>query len=1411
MYSSTNFAAPPGSSILFYLNGQRIVVDHPDLDMTLLQYLRSTGLTGTKLGCGEGGCGACTVMVSRYDTDESRVIHASVNACLCPLVTIDGKHVITVEGLRMSAKPHPIQERIALLHGSQCGFCTPGFVMSLYTLLRNKPNPTEHEIEECFDGNLCRCTGYRPILDAAKTFADMAWKQGTAAADGSIYVSESKAKGGCGIDGCCRLQKSSEAVVTSFGSAIVHDPTKSPTSIANGGCCNGSGSDSGSCCKARKQHDSPQAGCKAVNQAEADKAAVISRFQRYDPTQELIFPPFLIRYAKRTTNDSEPQLRPLDITSTDAHSWCQRYIRPLTLSELLAALEQHPDAKLVAGNSRLGMQVKLKRSKFPMQIYVNDIPELRQISETSSGVTFGANITLAKFERALDSFVAKYGAQQTQSLAALRENLRHIANSQIRNVATIAGNIVTASPISDLNPVFLAAGAILTLASTGGERRVPISEFILGYQRTAMLPGEVLVSVSVLFNKEGEVVRAFKQAKRKVNDIAIVTCGFRVRVDENRRVVDAAFAYGGVASTTVLAHAAASAAIGSTWGDRAALDCVLGACQQELQLDYAAQGGMAEYRMALTTSFLFKFWGISCNVLRITCTESMFAHELSEERVVSKARQEYAPVEDRVIVGKGVAHLAALKQVTGEARYVDDMPELAGELHVGLVLSTRVHARILGINAEKALSLPGVVRVLTARDVPGENHWNIFKDEEILPADTVFYYGQPLALILAATQRIAQEAARLVSVTYKDLPAVLSIRDAIAQSSFYDETCQLINGDVDTALTAADLVLEGESYCGAQEHFYLETMVAIAVPKGEDGELEVFASTQNPTEAQMVIAQVLGVPASRVVCRVKRIGGGFGGKDARSIPIAAFAALGAHNTGRSVRIALGRDEDMQTSGQRHPFLGKWTVGVTKEGRILGMRMQIYNNGGFSHDMSVGVLEHATAHLDNCYRMSATDFLGRVCRTNTQSKTAFRGFGACQGMFLTESMLCEVADRLGLSVEAVREINLYQHGDATPFNQKLVGWNVPRMWTQLKAKAKYDERRQAVDEFNSQSIHRKRGLAMLPTKFGISFEVKHLNQGMALVHVYMDGSVLVAHGGTEMGQGLHTKMAMVAAETLELPLESIFISETATNTAANTSPTAASVSSDLNGYAVYNACKELADRLRPYRQRMAGESFAAIAKAAYLDCCNLTATGHYCTPDIGYDWAKNEGLLYFYFTQGVAIAEVELDTLTGTHSTLRVDIIMDIGRSLNKALDIGQIEGAFAQGQGWTTMEEFLHSSSTGQTFTTGPSSYKIPSAMDIPRDFRVELLEGADTSALKTIFSSKGVGEPPLFLGASVFFALRDAVLAKRRQLGVTAPLHMESPATPETLRMACEDRLALMARIPQDLREGKAPFVIRI
>ncbi|KAJ1740811.1 hypothetical protein LPJ68_003431 [Coemansia sp. RSA 1086] len=1379
------------SSVLFYLNGSRRVIDDVDLDMTLLQYLRSTGMTSVKLGCGEGGCGACTVMVSSYDTATNKPRHYAANACLFPLYAVDGLHIVTVEGLGTSSSPHQIQLRLASLHSFQCGFCTAGFVMSLYVLLRNNPQPSELEIEECFDGNLCRCTGYRPILDAAKTFAKDAWKSGSLIGpDGLVNVAQAN---GCGVKDCCQLQTNEFSLP---------EPAASRTNGA--GCCRGGSAKLG-CCKSA-----------TVNGAEAEKIEAMKQFRPYDETQEPIFPPFLARYARGETTDEHCRLA-LMIRNRRVDAQCKLFYRPLSLKQLLAIISEHPEAKIVAGSSEIGIEKTFKHSEFPVQVYVSDVPELRQVEEVAGGISFGANITLARFNSALQQLSEQHGLVKSQGFAALKNALKFFAGNQIRNVATLAGNIATASPISDLNPVLLATGAVLTLVSgSGAERQVPMSEFFLSYRRTALQPGEILRSVFVPFSRPYEIVRSFKQAKRKDDDIAIVTCGMRVRIDPKSRIVEeTAFGFGGMAPTTILAKEPAAACKGKTWGDSAVLKQMMAACQQELQLPYTVPGGMAEYRTALTCSFILKFWAISCFHLGIDCEEAKFVAEMdldAEERALVKGQQAYDSVTDRMVVGKGVAHLSALKHTTGEARYVDDMPPVGDELHMAMVPSARAHARIVSIDSSQALAAPGVVKVLTSSDIPAANVWNIFHDEEILPTNTVHHMAQPVALVIARTRKQAQAGARLVQVEYEDLPAILTVQDAIAKESWFPEVRQLKNGDVDAAFASADVVLSGESYSPVQEHFYLETMGAIAVPKNEDGEIDLYASTQNPTEAQMVCAEVLGVPAARIVCHVKRMGGGFGGKESRSSLIAAFAALGAHHTKQSVRLMLDRDMDMMISGQRGSFLGRWTCAATRDGRLLGMRMHLFANGGFSHDLSLGVLDRAMSHVDNCFRFPATEIIGRICQTNTQSVTAFRGFGGPESMIICMSMLSELAQHLDMPFEQLQRINLYEPNDVTPFSQKLEGqdWNVPRMWDELSAEVQYDKLRREVDEFNACSRYRKRGLAIIPTKFGISFGVKHLNQGMALVHVYMDGSVLVAHGGTEMGQGLHTKMAQIAAETLQLPLSTIFISETATNTAANTSPTAASASSDLNGFAVYNACKKLADRLRPYREQMPNEPFSKIAKTAYLDRCDLSATGHYATPDIGFDWQTQQGQLFFYFTQGCAVAMVELDLLTGTHTALRTDIKMDVGRSLNKAIDIGQIEGAFTQGYGMYAMEEYLYSPKDGRLLTAGPGNYKIPSALDCPRELNISLLEPKEPNGLKTIFSSKGIGEPPLFLGASVYFALKDAVLAARKQMNVKQLLRLECPATPEVLRLACEDEIVEMTRVPKEQKQGM-PFAVRI
>ena len=566
----------------------------------------------------------------------------------------------------------------------------------------------------------------------------------------------------------------------------------------------------------------------------------------------------------------------------------------------------------------------------------------------------------------------------------------------------------------------------------------------------------------------------------------------------------------------------------------------------------------------------------------------------------------------------------------------------------------------------------------------------------------------------------------------------------------------------------------------------------------------------NAIYRQSYISQVTGVQANKIVSKVKRLGGGFGGKETRSIQLSGICATAANKVKRPVRCMLNRDEDIMTSGQRHPFLARWKVAVNKDGKLQALDADVFANAGWSQDLSGAVIDRALTHVDGCYKFPNVHVRGRLARTNTVSNTAFRGFGGPQGMFIAESYMEEVADHLSIPVDRLREINMYEPNDRTHFKQALKDWYVPLMYQQVLQGSDYAERRRAVDEYNSEHKWKKRGLAIIPTKFGISFTALFLNQAGALVHLYHDGSVLVAHGGTEMGQGLHTKMTMIAAQALGVPLSDVYISETATNTVANTSSTAASASSDLNGYAIFNACEQLNDRLKPYREKLGKEaSMKELVHAAYFDRVNLSANGFYKTPDIGYVWGPNTGQMFFYFTQGVAAAEVEIDSLTGDWTCLRADIKMDVGRSINPAIDYGQIEGAFIQGQGLFTTEELLWHRASGQMFTRGPGTYKIPGFRDIPQIFNVSLLKDVTWENLRTIQRSRGVGEPPLFMGSSVFFAIRDALKAARKQYDEHEVLSLQSPATPERIRISCADPIIKRSLVQP--KEGEKSFFITI
>jgi xanthine dehydrogenase large subunit len=756
-------------------------------------------------------------------------------------------------------------------------------------------------------------------------------------------------------------------------------------------------------------------------------------------------------------------------------------------------------------------------------------------------------------------------------------------------------------------------------------------------------------------------------------------------------------------------------------------------------------------------------------------------------------------------LGQPVPHESAIRHVTGEARYVDDLPEPSGLLHGWPIASPVAHGRLRGVDAGPALVVPGVHAVLFAADVPGVNQVGpVFQDEPLFAEGEVHCVGQLIGVVFASSREAARVAAGKVRLDIEELPALLDLDAAIEARSFLGADHHIVRGDVDAALAAAPHRLVGRESCGGQEHFYLETQAALAVP-GENDVLHVTSSTQHPSEVQHLVAHALGWGSHRVVVECPRMGGGFGGKETQAAPLAAMAALGAWHTGRPCKVVYDRHTDMGLTGRRHPFQARWEASFDEAGRIAGLAVDLYANAGWASDLSLSILDRGLFHLDNGYWLPNVRLIGRTVRTNHVSNTAFRGFGGPQGMLFMERILDRIANHLGLDPLAVRRANLYTSPEQrTPYGQPVGELRLAPMIDALAASAELEARSAQIEAFNQENTWVKRGIALTPVKFGISFTATFLNQAGALVLAYQDGSIQLSHGGTEMGQGLYTKMLQVAAHALGVPLAAIRHMATSTDKVPNTSATAASSGADLNGQAVRDACVKLVDRLKPVAAGLLGASvdavsfavdgggpgpgwawvgeravgFSEVTRAAYLQQVSLAATGFYRTPDIHYDRSKGQGHPFFYFAYGVACAEVEVSGLTGEWRLLRADLLHDVGDSLSPDLDIGQVEGAFIQGMGWLTMEELVWDD-RGRTVTRGPSTYKIPAIGDTPLDLRVQLLPRATQPGV--IHGSKAVGEPPFMLAISVHSALSRAVSAFGR------PELVPAPATPEALLLACE------------------------
>jgi xanthine dehydrogenase large subunit len=748
-------------------------------------------------------------------------------------------------------------------------------------------------------------------------------------------------------------------------------------------------------------------------------------------------------------------------------------------------------------------------------------------------------------------------------------------------------------------------------------------------------------------------------------------------------------------------------------------------------------------------------------------------------------------------------HESARAQVQGAATYVDDIPEIRGTLFAAPILSTVAHGRLLAVDTAAALAMPGVRDVILARDIPGDPLLgNFAHDEPVFAQDTVEHIGQVIGIVLAESVMQARRAARRVVCRIEALPALLNVHDALKAQSYVLPPVFVKRGDADAALKTATHTLHGTLQVGGQEHFYLEGQVAYAVPQ-EQNQWLIYSSTQHPGEVQHWVAHALGIDQHAVRVECRRMGGGFGGKETQAGHLAVWAAIAANKLKCPVKLRLDRDDDFLITGKRHPFAYEYSVGFDDSGRITGLKLMMAANCGFSADLSGPVADRALFHVDNAYFLQDVEIASYRCKTNTQSNTAFRGFGGPQGMIVIETILGDIARQLGLDALAVRRRNLYDldERNTTHYGMQVEDDILPPLLSKLEQTAQYQQRRAAISAWNAGSPVIKRGIAITPVKFGISFTATLFNQAGALVHVYTDGSVQVNHGGTEMGQGLHTKVAQIVADELGVAFEQVLATASDTSKIPNASATAASAGTDLNARAAQYAARNVRDNLAQFVAGLDGcgagavrfeggqiitplasRRFTEVVKQAHANRIQLWSDGFYRTPKIHYDKTTLTGRPFYYFAYGAACTEVAIDTLTGESRVLKVDILHDVGTSINPAIDIGQIEGGFVQGMGWLTTEQLVWNDK-GQLSTHAPSTYKIPATGDIPEHFRVDLWPGANRE--DNVFGSKAVGEPPLMLAISVWEALRDAVASTK---GVGQRVAMDAPATAENVLRALGD-----------------------
>ncbi|XP_060082901.1 xanthine dehydrogenase/oxidase-like [Ylistrum balloti] len=1218
-------------------------------------------------------------MTSWWDPRQKTIIHKNINACIVPLCFLHGYAVTTIEGVGSQQKGlHPLQENMVACHGVQCGFCAPGMIMSAFTLSQTETEPSQERLEQSLEGNLCRCTGYRPIIESFKS-----------------------------------LCKDCEETC-----ADIED-----------------------ICKIR--------------------------------TRE-------VKSLQKTPNGDYTFSSDLqDISSNTARfvSGDMVWIRPTTLQEVLQLLADIPGARIVMGATAMSYGLKKGHVTGSTLICCSHVQEMNVLTLHNNVLEVGAGVDLASLESHLDDIISVDKKDQSDTcLHALKESLRWLGSNQIKNMSTIGGHLGLCDPRSDLFPVLMALGATAVVASKGRQSEVLINDnFISGPWKTSLKDSEVIVSVRVPVDMNTKAFY-YKQAKRKSFDYAIANACFTITL-AGQTVTSARLYFGGIGQTFISASNTASTLIGKTLNS-STFENVRDTLTEDLKQTQTETEPVNKFKLQLGQAFLRKFWNQIATDVQETDRESQ-DWGTSTGTQVWEAPSPNQPEHDAV--GKPIPVVGGPALVTGEATFIDDIPRPQGEIWVELVCSKKAHAKILSLDVTNARKVPGFIDFMDSSWIPGRNEWGIIVQDDVLFATSeVHFYGQPVGAILAETEQAAKKAARMVEIQYEDLPALLTIKDAIAWEAFIPfKSKPLQVGDPEAEFENCDIVREGVIQSGYQEHMYMEPNAAVVIPH-EDDELEVFITTQSQQFCQKAVAELINIPSNRVTVRTKRVGGAFGGKEFRVMYVLGPAAVAAYRTGRTARCILDRSTDVMLTGKRHPFLTEYKAGFNTDGKLKAVKLKIFVDAGYSVDVTTWILNKVMFHVDGSYKIPNFRVDGWICRTHTPSNTTFRGFGAPEGAYIIETLLADSQSALTVTPEQIRATNLYKEGDSTHYRAILTDCNIEKCWNECKKKSNFDQKKEDVKHFNKAHTWRKRGIALMPSKCSVSYPNRAENQGSALVNVYLDGSVLLSHGGIEMGQGLHTKMIQVASRALGIPMEKVHTSDTGTHIIPNSISSAASFSTDIFGEAVLNACTTLRERLAPLVEKNPQISWTDLVQKAFAERISLSATGYCRIGNHHWDFEKGEGNPYHYYTFGAACSVVEIDCLTGAHQVLSTDIVMDVGKSLNPGIDVGQIEGAFVQGYGWLTSEEILVEAN-GRYNISGPVDYKIPNVKDIPREIRVSLLK--DCPNERAVYSSKGIGEPPLLLSISVYLALRDAIDSARGSAGLSPLSSLNIPVTAEAIR----------------------------